>query len=43
MEDCQLSQYLDKNSDMGEMIKQLDEKMAKFNELFETSVKYNGW
>lgn len=43
MEDCQLSQYLDKNSDMGEMIKQLDEKMAKFNELLDKSVKYNGW
>jgi len=43
MEDSQLPQYLDKNSDMGEMIKQLDEKMAKFNEISETSVKYNGW
>ena len=25
------------------MIKQLDEKMEKFNELLATSVKYNGW
>jgi len=43
MEESQLPQYLDKNSDMGEMIKQLDEKMAKFNELATTAVKYNGW
>lgn len=34
---------MDKNSDMNEMIKQLDEKMAKLEELQSTSVKYNGW
>jgi len=28
---------------MGEMIIQLDKKMATFNELSETSVKYNKW
>ena len=42
-EESLLPQYLDKNSDNNEMIKQLDEKMLKFKELQETSVKYNGW
>ena len=42
-EESKLPQYLDKNSDNNEMIKQLDEKMEKFNELLATSVKYNGW
>lgn len=42
-EESKLPQYLDKNSDNSEMIKQLDEKMDKFNELLATSVKYNGW
>ena len=28
---------------MGEMIKLLDEKMELFNQLQETSVKYNRW
>ena len=31
-EDCQQPQYLDKNSDMTEMIKLLDEKWEKFEE-----------
>ena len=43
MEESLLPQYLDKNSDMGEMIKQLDEKMEIFKQLQETSVKYNNW
>ena len=38
-----LPQYLDKASDMNEMIKQLDEKMATFKRLEETAIKYNGW
>ena len=42
-EECKNPCYLDKNSDNNEMIKQLDEKMDKFKEIFETSVKYNGW
>lgn len=42
-DESKLPQYLDKNSDMTEMIKQLDEKMATFKKLQETSVKYNGW
>ena len=42
-EESQVPQYLDKNSDMGEMIKQLDEKMEIFKQLQETSVKYNNW
>ena len=36
-------QYLDKNSDMNEMIRQLDDKMATFKKLEETGVKYNVW
>ena len=36
-------QYLDKNSDMNEMIRQLDDKMAVFKKLEETGVKYNEW
>ena len=36
-------QYLDKNSDMNEMIRQLDEKMAVFKKLEETGIKYNDW
>ena len=36
-------QYLDKNSDMNEMIRQLDDKMATFKKLEETGVKYNEW
>ena len=36
-------QYLDKNSDMNEMIRQLDDKMAVFKKLEETGVKYNVW
>ena len=43
MEESKLPQYLDKNSDMSEMIKQLDEKMVQFKELYDTSIKYNGW
>ena len=42
MEECQLPQYLDNNSNMPDMIAQLDEKMAKFVELRDTSIKYNG-
>ena len=42
-EDCQLPQYLDKNSDMTEMIKLLDEKWEKFEEYRDTAAKYNGW
>ena len=42
-EECVLPQYLDKNSDMHEMIKQLDEKMVIFKRLEETGVKYNEW
>lgn len=43
MEESLLPQYLDKNSDMNEMLKQLGEKMEKFEEMRETSEKYNGW
>jgi flagellar biosynthesis GTPase FlhF len=42
-EESKLPQYLDKNSDNNEMIKQLDEKMEKFKQLHETSIKYMGW
>ena len=42
-EDCQQPQYLDKNSDMTEMIKLLDEKWEKFEEYRDTAAKYNGW
>lgn len=42
-EETLLPQYLDKNADMAEMKKQLDDKMEKFKELLETSIKYNGW
>lgn len=43
MEESLLPQYLDKNSDMNEMLKQLGEKMEKFEDMRETSEKYNGW
>ena len=43
MEESLLPQYLDKNSDMNEMLKQLGEKMEKFEEMRDTSEKYNGW
>lgn len=42
-EESILPQYLDKNSEMGEMLKQLDDKMATFKKLEETAIKYNGW
>ena len=42
-EECQQPQYLDKNSDMTEMIKLLDEKWEKFEEYRDTAAKYNGW
>lgn len=42
-EESVLPQYLDKNSDMTEMIKQLDEKLATFKKLEATGVKYNEW
>ena len=32
-EECVLPQFLDKNSDMAEMIRQLDEKLAIFKKL----------
>lgn len=38
-----LPQFLDKNSEMQTMIKELDEKMDRFQKLQETSVKYNKW
>ena len=43
MEECLLPQFLDNQSSMPDMIKQLDDKMAKFEELKELSIKYNGW
>ena len=42
-EESVLPQYLDKNSDMNEMIRQLDEKMIVFKRLEETGIKYNEW
>ena len=38
-----LPQFLDKNSEMQTMIKELDEKMERFQKLQETSIKYNKW
>ena len=35
--------YLDEKSEMSEMIKQLDEKMAAFKKVEETGIKYNQW
>ena len=43
LEDCLQPIYLDNNSSMPDMIKQLDEKMETFNRLRDTSIKYNGW
>jgi dynein heavy chain len=42
-QDCQLPQYLDKNQDMTDMIKQLDAKWEKFEEYRDTASKFNGW
>lgn len=42
-EESVLPQYLDKNSDMNEMIRQLDEKVLVFKRLEETGLKYNEW
>lgn len=43
LEECLLPIYLDNNSSMPDMIKQLNEKMEKFQVLRDTSIKYNGW
>ena len=42
-DECVVPAYLDENSDMIEMIKQLDEKMDTFKELESTGMKYNEW
>ena len=42
-EECVLPQFLDKNSDMAEMIRQLDEKLAIFKKHEKTGLKYNEW